>query len=561
MQKRLKNINRQKVYFFILLFFLFIPNLFVLFYFKDIKGDFTMEIAYMVLSILVWLLPLTFLPKKIYFAFGFLFLFVSPLEIIFVKNLGTPITLGYIDSVFNTNFEEAKEQIISNIGFAIFYAILLSIYLILLSKIKNSYISKRIRISILILFLLFNVTLFYKMYEIQKIGQATKKETLVRAYKTMLSKYSKVYPLDLILNINGEIKNNKKVSEFNKDINEFTFHAKSLNDRKEEEIFVLVIGETSRYNNFHVNGYFRETTPFLDKTENLLSFKNVYSCAYLTEYSIPLIITRANPEHKDLQYKEKTILDAFKEAGFYTAWIANQSSEKPIIKRLQKTADFFKSNLTDIDTKKFHDEDVIPDFQEILNNNSNKKFIVIHSLGSHFRYSNRYPEQFKKFTPEISETGYNNLDYRFKKELINSYDNSILYTDHFLDLLIQNLEKKNTKSILLFVPDHGENLYDNEQKYFGHGSLKPLIYEYHIPYFIWYSKEYEKSHPNKILSLKSHINVPISSSCTFYTLLDLANIQYDNSNNELIYSISSDKYQIPQKRYVVNSANETLEVK
>lgn len=161
----------------------------------------------------------------------------------------------------------------------------------------------------------------------------------------------------------------------------------------------------------------------------------------------------------------------------------------------------------------------------------------------------------------MNETGYENLDIAYKKEIINSYDNSILYTDYFLNLLIKNLEKTNKKAILLFLSDHGENLYDDEKKYIAHGTVNPTKYEYHIPYFIWYSKEYEKSNPEKIKILKNNINNPISSSSTFYTLLDLANIQYKNYEKEKAKSISSENYEIPKKRYMLNSENNIVEIK
>ena len=161
----------------------------------------------------------------------------------------------------------------------------------------------------------------------------------------------------------------------------------------------------------------------------------------------------------------------------------------------------------------------------------------------------------------MEDTGYNNLDINYKNEIINSYDNSILYTDYFLNLLIKNLSQKKQKTVLIYVSDHGENLYDNEKKFLAHGSANPTKYEYHIPFFIWYSKEYEKSNTEKIKNLKNNIYNAISSSTTFYTLLDLANIQYKNSNQESYKSISSPKYQIPEKRFMLNSEEKIIEIK
>ena len=548
--------TKQNLVFLSLFLLLLIPNIAVMFYFNDIKGNLTMSFAYALLSILVWAFPLIFFKKKTYFVVALFLFLASPLEIIFVKSLGTPITIGFIDSVFKTNYNEAKEQITSNLGFVFFFIGGFILYNFLLFKVKNEFLPKKIRIIILSISVIFNVVIFYKMYDIQKGEQNSNEEKINIALNHTFLKYYKVYPMDLLINFYRIFSNNLDTSNFDKKLKKFKFEAKSLNKREEEEIYVLVIGETSRYSNFHINGYSRKTTPFLEKTENFLSFNNVYSCANLTSISIPQIITRANPQNKELQYKEKTILDAFEEAGYYTAWFANQSSDNPIIKRLKTSADFFESPSTEI-----LDDKIIPEFQKIINNRFEKKFVVIHSLGSHFRYTNRYPKSFEKFKPIMNETGYENLDIAYKKEIINSYDNSILYTDYFLNLLIKNLEKTNKKAILFFLSDHGENLYDDQKKYIAHGTVNPTKYEYHIPYFIWYSKEYEKSNPEKIKILKNNINNPISSSSTFYTLLDLANIQYKNYEKEKAKSISSENYEIPKKRYMLNSENNIVEIK
>jgi len=554
-------LTKQSIFFLILLIILLIPNFFVLSYFQDIKGNTSMSLGYILLSSLVLSFPLIFIKKKTYFSIGLIFLILSPLEVIFVKLLGIPITVGFMSSVFSTNFNEAKEQFISNRALIIALASIGIFYIFILNKIENNYLAKRIRIKILLVFSIFNLLLFFQMYNIQKGEQLTKTEKIRIAFENTYLKYFKIYPLNLLINSYKTLENDRKAKDLNDKLENFIFAAQSLNNKEEKEIYVLVIGETSRFSNYHLNGYQKETSPFLDKTENLLSFQNVYAGANLTLLSLPQIITRTHPHNKNIQYEEKSIVDAFQEAGFYTSWFANQSSEAVIVKRLKNKVDFFKSSNAEVGVKNFLDENILPDFIKIINNNSNKKFIVIHSLGSHFRYTNRYPDNFKKFTPVMEDTGYNNQDINYKNEIINSYDNSILYTDYFLNLLIKNLSQKKQKTVLIYVSDHGENLYDDEKKFLAHGSANPTKYEYHIPFFIWYSKEYEKSNTEKIKNLKNNIYKAISSSTTFYTLLDLANIQYKNSNQESYKSISSPKYQIPEKRFMLNSEEKIIEIK
>lgn len=520
-----------------------------------------MSFAYLVLSFFVWAFPLIFLKKKLYFIIGFFFLLLSPLEIIFVRSLGTPLTVGFIDSVLKSNFKETTEQLSGNIMLLGIFVLVIVLYLYFLFKIENQYLSKKIRKITLGLFVIFNLGLLYQMFSIQKDFKDTFDTKVEQMFSTTFMKYEKIYPSNLIFNTYSNLLNYKKINEMNARLSTFTFQAKSQNPKDDEEVFVLVIGETARFGNFHLNGYSRQTSPYLDKIPNLLSFQNVYAQANLTSISVPQIITRATPENQDLQYSEKNIADAFYEAGFYTAWLANQSGENPMIKRMSKSIDYFKSNNTEVDTKSFLDEDILPQFNDLLANNKNKKFIAIHSLGSHFRYTSRYQKSFEKFKPTMNETGYNTIDFSHKQEIINSYDNSILYTDYFLHLLIDDLKKTNKKAVLIYVADHGENLYDDDKKYFAHGTVAPTKYEYHIPYFIWYSDEYKEANPKKINELSKNLTSAANSGTTFYTLLDLANIHYKNSNNELFKSLSSEKYIAPKERKMLNSERKIIKIK
>ncbi len=561
MIKKIKiSITRQDIFTSILFALLLMPNFFVLVYATDIKSGIGAQMGYLILSILVWLFLFVALPKKVFFGLGFLFLLVSPLEIIFVKTLGSPITVGFLDSVFKTNFHESKEQITSHTGFFVFYVFVLAVYIFLFLKVRNGYLPKKWRVFILVSFFLFNGALFFKMFTIQKGAQDTFGTKLGKAWETTLSKYEKIYPANLVINGFKVVQHRNKATELNKNLAAFSFHAVSKSKATTPEIYVLVIGETSRYGNYHINGYARKTTPNLDTLERLLSFKNMYATANLTALSVPQIVTRADPFDIERRYREKTILDAFKEAGYHTAWFASQSGEHALIKRLEHTADLFSVNHTEITSSGFYDEAILPEFNAFISKEGPKKFIVVHTLGSHFRYSNRYPDSFRKYTPEMGDAGYSDLSFSHKDELVNSYDNSILYTDYFLHLLIQSLKSTHSKAALLYVSDHGENLYDDENRLVLHGAERPTKYEYHIPYFIWYSKEYQETDSSKVNNLKYHLSAPASSTSTFYTLLDMANIVYKGAAEGVKKSLASSAYEKLQKRYMLNSAGKIIEI-
>lgn len=554
-------VNKENIITAIMFLILLIPNIFVLVYFQEIARSFTMLFAYFAMSVLLWALPLSFLPKRVYFGIGFLFLLASPLEIIFVKSLKIPMTAGFIDSVYRTNFNEASEQIISHFSFLIGFLFVIGIYIFLFFKIKNNYLNKRIRIGITSLFLLFNIVLFVQMIRIQTGEQSTKKEILRTAYTATYLKYAKVYPSDLVLNIYRTTKMNRNAYLLSKNIDQFTFDAKSNNEKDLDELYILVIGETARYHNFQVNGYDKPTTPTLDTLQNLLTFSNVYSGANLTLNSVPMLITRAHTEDRTAQNTEKTVVEAFKEAGFHTSWFANQINKYPVTKRLEKICDYTRVNQFSEEIGGFYDADILPDLENIIDNHHSKKFIVIHTIGSHFRYTNRYPKEFEQFTPVMKDFGYDDLNYQYSEEIINSYDNSILYTDYFLGQIIDKLKSTHQNAVMLYVSDHGENLFDDERRFIGHGTTKPTPYEYHIPFMVWYSDKYKELNSEKVKQMKLNLNAPASSAkITFHTLMDLANITYIDSQEDAKNSISSDQYEIPEKRYMIDSAGNLVEI-
>ncbi|QTE23589.1 phosphoethanolamine transferase [Polaribacter cellanae] len=216
-------------------------------------------------------------------------------------------------------------------------------------------------------------------------------------------------------------------------------------------------------------------------------------------------------------------------------------------------ANSYKSISTSLDAANF-DEKLIPVLEKVLKDSHQKKFIILHTLGSHFRYNYRYPDNFKVFKPTLkkglSTETTNSISN--KKEIINSYDNSILYTDFVLSKIIHKLKKKNVVSYMYYISDHGENLFDTEDGKILHGFETPSKFEIKIPLFIWTSKKYNHKYSEKIENLNKNINQKISSANTFQTILDLSHISYPNFEKQ--QSFANKKFDTLQKRtfYTVN---------
>ena len=232
-------------------------------------------------------------------------------------------------------------------------------------------------------------------------------------------------------------------------------------------VVVLVLGETSRYDHWQVNGYARETSPRLMQRE-VVSFDSCFSVANLTTVSVPFILSRATPTHQELYLQEKSVVDAFHEAGYETSWIADQSFNNHFLLRIAESCDhthYFmpRNNELLLDTvllapvkERTHSKPPYEGWSE------KPQMMVVHSLGCHFKYSQRYPDEFQHFVPDmkgmrigalipdfdsISEgIRLNNrrnspaLVKNVQNVLVNSYDNAIRYTDYFLDSLIEILE-------------------------------------------------------------------------------------------------------------------------
>ncbi|MGN0236270.1 MAG: phosphoethanolamine transferase [Paludibacteraceae bacterium] len=316
-------------------------------------------------------------------------------------------------------------------------------------------------------------------------------------------------------------------------------------------VVVLVLGETSRYDHWQVNGYERETSPRLAKRE-LVSFDSCFSVANLTTVSVPFMLSRATPTNQGLYFQEKSVVDAFHEAGYETSWIADQSFNNHFLLRIAECCDhtfYFAPRRGE----QLLDTVLLPPVRTVLNDRGGlsspkPQMMVVHSLGCHFKYSQRYPDEFQQFVPDmkgmhiralmpdfdsISEgIRLNNrrnspaLVRNVRDVLVNSYDNAILYTDYFLDSLIQILEDSGRPAVMVYVGDHGENLMDDEKHMLLHGTYAGSVYEYHVPLFVWMSEEYQTMYPDKMETLRGNTNKKMTTMYLFHSLLHLGGIRY-----------------------------------
>ncbi|WP_448701206.1 sulfatase-like hydrolase/transferase [Mucilaginibacter sp. AW1-3] len=327
----------------------------------------------------------------------------------------------------------------------------------------------------------------------------------------------------------------------------FRFHAAQQAVIRQKQVYILVLGESARYDHFGINGYYRNTTPKLGKESNLINFADMKTGGYITEYSIPLILTGVGADNFKKHCLQKSIVSAFKEAGFSTYWISNQTDNGHIKLHITEAQHQYLMQSDYRATKNTHtDSELLAALNQVLAQPDNKKFIVLHRLGSHYDYASRYPDSVDYFKPSNKTVFTAANDFNHRNVIINSYDNSIRYTDIVLDSIINLSKKQNAVSSVYYISDHGENLFDDSRHLSQHGYPVPSKYIAHVPFFIWYSDALKKLRTDKIANLQAHRGSKASTQDIIYTYTDMCGINFTGYDSRKSLS-SPDFTNTPQK--------------
>ncbi len=363
--------------------------------------------------------------------------------------------------------------------------------------------------------------------------------------------FSSSWPMGIWARVFDFYLERRYLSELSEKNRNFRFHAQQESTESVRQTIVVVIGESSRYDRWSINGYHRPTNPYLSQEENLVSFTDMITAVAATRLSVPIITTR-KPATQSLKagFHEKSFLSAYKEAGFKTFWISNQMSfgqfdtPSSVIAKEADVTQFL--NLGGFTNTSSYDQILLNPLQSALDDDAANKLIVIHSLGNHWNYSHRYPEAYDKWKPSlfgVANPAYTNL--KNKEALNNSYDNSILYNDWVLARMITQLKAMPDMTALWYVSDHGQTLYDGTCNLAFHGHNTQ--YEFHIPAFVWYSDQYATRYPQKIEQLKTHREAKLSTENVFHSVVDMVDIRYPDERLER--SVFSPQWQY-QTRFV-----------
>ncbi|MCC8175968.1 MAG: lipid A phosphoethanolamine transferase [Bacteroidales bacterium] len=374
-----------------------------------------------------------------------------------------------------------------------------------------------------------------------------------------------LFPVNVCHNLGlavGRFQDSQNYPQTSKD---YTFHATHEPiDSADREVIVLVIGETSRAENWQLLGYERETNPRLSRVEGLVAFPKALTQSNTTHKSVPMMMSQLTATtFGDSINRVKSVITAFREAGFHTAFLSNQQRNRSYIDYFGEEADrcvFLKD-----DGGEHLDEDLLRLFAEELRDTVNaRKFIVLHTYGSHFRYRDRYPASAQRFTPDDA------IDARVsnRDRLINAFDNTIVYIDTMLADVIAGLDEQGCRVCMVYASDHGEDIFDDERGRFLHASPTPTAHQLHVPLLVYFKDgametrrtvapsltetEGQASQESpRMAALRGNVDKVVSpSEAVFHTLLDAAGVATPVFDPRL--SLFNPSYTTPELLYLTD---------
>lgn len=376
--------------------------------------------------------------------------------------------------------------------------------------------------------------------------------SLIPAYHVSENKHvlrDEIFPINVLYNLGLSGSEFRKSHNFDKTSADFTYEAVRTAEAPGREVYVYIIGEAARAMNWQLYGYERETNPRLSKMEDVTVFRDMLTQSNTTHKSVPLILSSvATGEHEEL-YRRKGLPALFNEAGFDTWFISNQSPQGAMIDNLAHDA----KHLIYIRSPR-QDMQLLDEMRKILEKTDKQKILfILHCYGSHFSYHQRYPREFAQFLPDDDVA----IAPQHRQTLVNAYDNSILYTDHFLAETIDFLRSLNgTSSALLYCADHGEDLIDDRRERFLHASPTTTAYQLYVASLAWFSDEYRRNFPEKVAAAQANETAPATTHALFHTMADMASIRGRYLTTRV--SLVSTDYDRSAPRFYLNDHNEAV---
>lgn len=289
-------------------------------------------------------------------------------------------------------------------------------------------------------------------------------------------------------------------------------------------LLVVVVGETARAQNWGLNGYARNTTPELARA-GVVNFSDVTSCGSSTEVSLPCMFSpygRRNYDRGEIE-GHQSVLHVLQRAGIPVLWRDNQSGCKGVCEGLAFDRLTDATNADLCNGKRCLDEILIQDLETRIQPGGGDRIVVLHQLGNHGpNYFERYPARFREFTPTCETP---ELGKCSREQIVNAYDNALLYTDHFLAATIGRLKRmQGYDTAMIYVSDHGESLGENGLYLHGVPYAIAPEEQIRVPMVMWFSPSFARDNHLDLACLRQRATQPASHDHLFSSLLGLMRV-------------------------------------
>ncbi len=438
---------------------------------------------------------------------------------------GVYIDKNMIQNVFETNVREASDLITPSLLFWVGLTGVLPAVLVCWARITYRPWRQEVRyrlfssLAVLILVGIFAATTF-------------------KEYAAFGRNHRQIKSLINIVNFTaGTISYVKKVRLSQRTFQILDSQARRVDYQKDEPVYtvlIFVLGETARAANFSLDGYGRNNNPLLSG-QDIAYFDEVSSCGTATAVSVPCMFShmlRTNFDYADARYTEN-LIDLLQKAGYHIIWKDNDDGCKGVCSRVKDVEYTAKTNNPKYCNGYYcYDEVLLDGLEETLQNIHQDTVIVLHTMGSHGpTYYQRYPDTFKHFTPTCDTADIQNCT---RDQIINTYDNTILYTDYIVSSAIETLKKfPQYEAGLIYVSDHGESLGENNIYLHGMPYTIAPNEQTEVPMVVWMNDTMKKWDFVDYACLKERAKHKIySHDNLFHSVLGLLEIktkEYDQS--------------------------------
>lgn len=459
------------------------------------------------------------------------------------------IGTGIINSALETNVRETEEFLKTYVGWSGLFTIVLILIIAIalykfnpLHKIKFSISNRHKKIAISALAV---VSVFYTVHNFVVYTNFMWGEILP-IQRVYASASTAVKNMQAYKELSSQVQNNVQITE----------------NKSEIKNIVFILGESTNRNHMHLYGYYLPNTPNLDAMNEkgeLSVFKDVVSPHSTTIAVLSELFTFANNQSDQEWYHYNNLIDVMKAAGYKTYWLSNQETSGiwgnvAQIYAAHSDVSAFTRIRDSREDYGIVDGELFPLVDDAIASRSpDKNFYVVHLMGGHASYYNRYPYSFAKF----SDKDINLPVSDDKKELVAQYDNAIYYNDYVVSSIIDKF--RDSETLVIYVPDHSEAIYDGgADSSVGHIEEKPTHHMIEIPMIIWASDKFKAKYPEKWAQIQAAVDRPYMTDDMIHTVMDIAGIktpEFDPTR-----SVIDDKYNAARPR-IFNNMDYDKEIK